>query len=203
MTAPQPRRIASPSRRSLAVASSGAARPELEADAADQPDRAVGGRRLDRPGHARHRRRDREGARPEDRHRQPARRLRLDRHQERARRAEGRLHLDRRRGAGPRHLPDARLLDTQASSDWDLFLNVANIQVIGVNPTTPYKNAEAADRRDEGQAGRDQRRDRRRQLGRPQRDGADRQGDRRQVQATSPTTAATRRSSPPSPARPR
>ena len=24
--------------------------------------------------------------------------------------------------------------------DWNLFLNVANIQVIGVNPTTPYQN---------------------------------------------------------------
>src|SRR4051812_43190987 len=25
--------------------------------------------------------------------------------------------------------------------DWNLFLNVANIQVIGVNPNTPYQNA--------------------------------------------------------------
>ena len=78
--------------------------------------------------------RAREGARPDDRHRQPARRLGLDRHQERVRRRQGRLHLDGRRGAGPRHLPDARLAEDASIKDWNLFLTVANIQVIGVNP---------------------------------------------------------------------
>ncbi len=74
------------------------------------------------------------------------------------------------------------MLDTKIG-DWALFLNVANVSTLSVNPNTPYKTADRADRRDEGQARRDQRRDGRRQLQRPQRDGSDRQGDRRQVQA--------------------
>ena len=81
---------------------------DVEADQADHDHRAVGGRRVDRPGDARHRRRDREGARPEGRDRQPAGRVGLDRHQERDGSAEGRLHVDRRRGQGPRHLQGAR-----------------------------------------------------------------------------------------------
>ncbi|MFO1285744.1 MAG: tripartite tricarboxylate transporter substrate-binding protein [Rubrivivax sp.] len=67
-------------------------------------------------------------------------------------------------------------------SDWHLFLNVANIQVIGVNPKTPYNNAKDlldAMKARPGQisvatAG---------VTGWPQRDGADRQGHRREVPA--------------------
>ena len=58
--------------------------------------------------------------------------------------------------------------------DWHLFLNVANIQVIGVNPTDALQERQGPARRDEGQARPDQRRHGRRDLGRPQRDGADR-----------------------------
>ena len=58
--------------------------------------------------------------------------------------------------------------------DWHLFLNVANIQVIGVNPKTPVQQRQGAARRDEGQARPDQRRHGGRHFGRPQRDGADR-----------------------------
>ena len=170
-------------RRDRSPSPAAARSPRMEADQADHHHRAVGRRRLDRPGHARHRGRAREGARPEDRHRQPARRLGLDRHQERARRAEGRLHLDRGRRAGPRHLPDARHARHASIKDWNLFLTVANIAVIGVNPDDAVQDQKRAARRDEGQAGRDPGRDRRRHLERPQRDGGDRQGDRRHLPA--------------------
>ncbi|MFO1297939.1 MAG: hypothetical protein U1F25_16740 [Rubrivivax sp.] len=55
-------------------------------------------------------------------------------------------------------------------TDWHLFLNVANIQVIGVNPEDALQHRQGPARRDEGQAGPDQRRHRRRHVGRPQRD---------------------------------
>ena len=136
--------------------------------------------RLDRPGHARHRRRAREGARPDDRRRQPARRLGLDRHQERARRAKDGYTWT---AGAAQDLGTYQTLGSLKTSitDWHLFLNVANIQVIGVNPKTPYKNAKQLLDAMKAKPGQISGRDRGRHLGRPQRDGADRQGDRRQV----------------------
>ena len=76
---------------------------------------------------------------PEDRGAEPARRLRLGRHQERARGAEGRLHLDRRRA--PRTWAPTRCsaCSTPRAQDWNLYLNVAHIAVVGVNADAPYK----------------------------------------------------------------
>lgn len=112
----------------------------MEADAPDQPHRAVGGGRLHRPDHPRHRRRAGEGARPDDRDRQPARRLGS---------IGSKSAFDAARDgytwtAGAAQ--DLGAYQTLGSlnagiKDWNLFLTVANIQVIGVNPATPYHNA--------------------------------------------------------------
>jgi tripartite-type tricarboxylate transporter receptor subunit TctC len=67
-------------------------------------------------------------------------------------------------------------------TDWNLFLSVANVQVIAVPATSPYKDARAA-RGDEGETRPDLGRDGGRHLRRSQRDGAHREGDRRQVPA--------------------
>jgi hypothetical protein len=100
-------------RRSLIVAGS---RRGLEAGPADQPDRTLGRGRIDRSDHKARCRRNGEVARPNHRHHQSARRIRLDR--------------------------DAQLGSLDSSiKDWNLFLSVANVQVIGVNPKTPYQNA--------------------------------------------------------------
>ena len=74
------------------------------------------------------------------------------------------------------------MLDTKID-DWVLFLNVANVSTLSVNPDTPYKTANELHRRDAREAGPDQRRDGRRQFERPQRDGSDRKRRERQVQA--------------------
>ena len=66
-------------------------------------------------------------------------------------------------------------------TDWNLFLNVANYPGDRRQPELAVQDRQGAARRDEGQAGPDHGRHRRRHLGRPQRDGADRQGHRRQV----------------------
>ena len=65
--------------------------------------------------------------------------------------------------------------------DWHLFLNVANIQVIGVNPKTPYKNAKQLLDAMKAKPGQISVATAGVTSGRPQRDGADRQGHRRQV----------------------
>jgi tripartite-type tricarboxylate transporter receptor subunit TctC len=44
------------------------------------------------------------------------------------------------------------MLDTKIG-DWVLFLNVANVSTLGVNPNTPVQDAERAHRRDEGKPG--------------------------------------------------
>ena len=95
---------------------------------------------------------------------------------------EGRLHVDGRRGAGPRHVRGARHARHQ---DRRLGAVPQRRQRLDARRESEHavQDAERAHRRDEGEAGRDQRRDGRRQLERPQRDGGDRQGDRRQVQA--------------------
>ncbi len=116
-------------------------------------------------------RRAREGAGPDDRHRQPARRVGVDRHQERARRAQGRLHLDRRRRAGPRRLRDARLAE-DAHHRLEPLPQRRQRPGHRRQPEDAVQDAEGAARRDEGQAGPDLGRDRRRHLGRPQRDGS-------------------------------
>ena len=154
----------------------------MEADEAHHHHRAVGGGRIDRSGHPRDGGGDREGARTKGRHRQSARGLRLDRHQERAGSAEGRLHLDGRRGAGPRYVRGPRDARHQ---DWRLGAVPERRQCLDALRESEHavQDTERAHRGDEGEAGRDQRRDRRCQLERPQRDGGDRQGDRRQVQA--------------------
>jgi hypothetical protein len=74
------------------------------------------------------------------------------------------------------------MLDTKIG-DWVLFLNVANVSTLGRQSEHAVQDAERAHRRHEGEARRDQRRDGRRQLERPQRHGSDRQGDGRQIQA--------------------
>jgi hypothetical protein len=74
------------------------------------------------------------------------------------------------------------MLDTKIG-DWALFLNVREcLDAIRESEHT-VQDTERAHRRNEGEAGRDQRRYCGRQLERPQRNGSDRQGDRCQVQA--------------------
>ena len=65
------------------------------------------------------------------------------------------------------------MLDTKIG-DWALFLNVANVSTLSVNPNTPYKTVDDLLDAMKREAGPDQRRDRRRQFERPQRDGSDR-----------------------------
>ena len=68
--------------------------------------------------------------------------------------------------------------------DWHLFLNVANIAVVGVGAATRHlrpPTRDTAARRDEGQAGPDQGGDGRRDLRGPQRHGSDCAGHRRHL----------------------
>jgi tripartite-type tricarboxylate transporter receptor subunit TctC len=53
---------------------------------------------------------------------------------------EGRLHLDRRRSAGSRHVQGAGHA-RHRHRRLGLFLNVANVSTLAVNPSTPYKTA--------------------------------------------------------------
>ena len=129
---------------SAALALTGAAcRAELsvEAGEADHADRAVGGRRIDRPGEPGRRGRDREGARPEGRGRQSGRRVGLDRHAQRhAAPADGYTWT----AGAAKDLGTyviSGLLDTKIT-DWRLYLNVINVSILGVNNNTPYKTAQ-------------------------------------------------------------
>ena len=107
-------------------------RPAMEADQADQPDRAVGRRRLDRPDDARHRGRTREGAGPEDHRGEPARRLGLDRHARTRWEAPKDGYTWTAGAAQDLGTYQALgMLDVPAK-DWHLFLSVANIAVVGV-----------------------------------------------------------------------
>ena len=90
---------------------------------------------------AHHRRRDREGARPEGRRRQSA--------AARPARSAPRTCSRRRRTATPGPSGAAKdigtyvvsgLLDTKIA-DWRLYLVVVNVSVLGVNPNSPYKTA--------------------------------------------------------------
>ena len=74
------------------------------------------------------------------------------------------------------------MLETKLA-DWHLFLNVANVPVVGVNPATPYKSMKDLLDAMKAQARPDHRRHRRRDLRRAQRDGGDRARRRRQVPA--------------------
>ncbi len=74
------------------------------------------------------------------------------------------------------------MLDTKIQ-DWALFLSVANVSTLSVNPNTPVQDRRRPARCDEGEAGPGERGDRRRQFQRPQRDGSDRAAGGRQVQA--------------------
>ena len=141
----------------------------LEAGTPDHDHRAMGRGRLDRPGDPRRRGRDRKGARPEGRDRQPGRRIRLDRDQERAGRREGRLYLDRGRCQGHRHLCGQRPARHQV-------LRLAALperrQRVGAGRQSRHalQDRTGSRRCDEGQAERRVGRDRRHQLVRPCRD---------------------------------
>jgi tripartite-type tricarboxylate transporter receptor subunit TctC len=74
------------------------------------------------------------------------------------------------------------MLDTSAK-DWNLYLNVAHIAVVGVNADTPYKTMKEAAGRHEGQAWTDFRGNRWRQLQRPFRHRSHCTGSRRDLQA--------------------
>jgi tripartite-type tricarboxylate transporter receptor subunit TctC len=115
-----------------------ALRAAMEADEAHHDHRAVGGRRVDRPGHARHRGGNRKGARPEGHRRQSARRVRLDRHEERARSPKDGYTWTAGAAQDLGTYAVLGMLDTKIG-DWASFLNVANVSTLSVNPSTPYK----------------------------------------------------------------
>jgi tripartite-type tricarboxylate transporter receptor subunit TctC len=98
----------------------------LETGPADQPDRALGRGRLDRSDHPARRRRDGKVARPDHCHHQPAPK-------------DGYTWT----AGAAQDLGAYQTLGSLDSSikDWHLFLSVANVQVIGVNPKTPYQSA--------------------------------------------------------------
>ena len=132
---------------------------------------------------ARGRRRDREGAQPEGRRRQPARRVRLDRHQATCCRPpkDGYTWAS---GAAKDLGTYAvtGMLDTKIA-DWRLYLHVVNVSVLCGQPQLALQDPAGTRRRHEGEAGPGLGRHRRRQLVRPYRDRGVHQGAGRHLQA--------------------
>jgi tripartite-type tricarboxylate transporter receptor subunit TctC len=111
----------------------------VEARPADQPHRALGAGRRDRPGYPPRRIRNGSCARPEDRGREPAgasgsigTKNALDAPKDGYTWTAGAvqdLGVYKVLGMAPTDL-----------GDWNLYLSVANVPVISVNPQTPYQN---------------------------------------------------------------
>ncbi len=150
---------------------------------------------------ARHRRRAREAARPEDRDRStsPAPRARSARKNALDAPKDGYTWT----AGAAKDLGTYKvlgMLDT-SGSDWNMYLNVAHIAVVGVNADSPYKTMNDLLDGDEGQAGPGGGRHRRRRTPAATRRSRRSRAPPASPTSTSPTTAATRRWSPRWPAR--